>query len=350
MSGKHIAAIVWALIAFVLAPAPARAQETEDSPAPPGPAAGKPTPRPPAPEGSVVAGSFPRSFVIPGTDVSLRIGGLVTGSVLWYLKGANTGGALNNTGGSSENYTEGQGSNGNLASIPLNGVPAPGAVGFAHSRSSTWDFSGKTSRFFLDARGPSPYGEVKGYVELDFGAVNPFTDLNNNRSSVNGYIARFRQGYAALGGLLVGQTQGTFTDNDSLPELLDFNGQTGINFVARTPQVRYTYALGHGVTIAIAAENPTPSVAGPFGPYLTDTNQIPNIGSCAALTTPATSVRPGRQRLAGPRARRTSQMRASAAARSSTPCKTLCPISFCAAVSRSPGGTCRLVWQRSATR
>jgi hypothetical protein len=203
MSGKHIAAIVWALIAFVLAPAPARAQETEDSPAPPGPAAGKPTPRPPAPEGSVVAGSFPRSFVIPGTDVSLRIGGLVTGSVLWYLKGANTGGALNNTGGSSENYTEGQGSNGNLASIPLNGVPAPGAVGFAHSRSSTWDFSGKTSRFFLDARGPSPYGEVKGYVELDFGAVNPFTDLNNNRSSVNGYIARFRQGYAALGGLLV---------------------------------------------------------------------------------------------------------------------------------------------------
>jgi hypothetical protein len=299
MSGKHLAAIVWALIAFVLAPTPARAQETEDSPAPPGPAAGKPTPRPPAPEGSVVAGSFPRSFVLPGTDVSLRIGGLVTGSVLWYLKGAQIGGALNNQGGSSENYTDGQGGNGNLGSIPLNGVPAPGAAGFAHSRSSTWDFSGKTSRFFLDARAPSPYGEVKGYVEFDFGAVNPFTDLNNNRSSVNGYIARFRQGYAALGGLLAGQTQGTFTDNDSLPELLDFTSETGINFVARTPQVRYTQALGYGATIAIAIENPNPSVAGPFGPYFTDTSQIPNMASCAALTTPATSVATGTATIGG---------------------------------------------------
>jgi hypothetical protein len=104
---------------------------------------------------------------------------------------------------------------------------------------------------------------------------------------------------SALGGLLAGQTQGTFTDNDSLPELVDFNSETGINFVARTPQVRYTYSLGHGATIAIAVENPTPSVAGPFGPYLTDTNQIPNIGSCAALTTPATSVATGTATLGG---------------------------------------------------
>ena len=113
------------------------------------------------PGGPVLAGGFPRSFAIPGSDVSLRIGGQVIGGVLWYLKGANTGGALGNQGGSSENYTDGQGSVGNLASIPLDGVPASNAIGFAHSRSSTWDFSGKLSRVFLDARGPSAYGEIK---------------------------------------------------------------------------------------------------------------------------------------------------------------------------------------------
>jgi len=37
--------------------------------------------------GPVLAGRFPRSFAIPGTDVSLRVGGQGVGSVLWYLKG-----------------------------------------------------------------------------------------------------------------------------------------------------------------------------------------------------------------------------------------------------------------------
>jgi|HubBroStandDraft_6_1064221.scaffolds.fasta_scaffold66276_1 hypothetical protein len=231
----------------------------------------------------VVAGSFPRSLLIPGTDVSLRIGGQGVGSVLWYLKGANTGGALGGQGGSSQ-YTDGQGGTGNLPSIPLAGLPASGAIGFAHSRSSAWDFSGKASRIFLDARSPSPYGEVKAYIEFDFLAMTPNTNLNNNRGSVNGYIPRFRQGYAALGGLLAGQTQGTFLDVDSLPELLDLASQTSITFIARTPQVRYTYPLPYGASIAVAAENPSPSVAGPFGAYFTDTNQIPTSSSCAALT------------------------------------------------------------------
>src|SRR6516165_2553206 len=42
-----------------------------------------------------IAGSFPRSFLIPGTDVSLRIGGQGVGSVVWYIKGSAVGGALN---------------------------------------------------------------------------------------------------------------------------------------------------------------------------------------------------------------------------------------------------------------
>ncbi|MBV9964281.1 MAG: porin [Alphaproteobacteria bacterium] len=254
-----------------------------------------PPPPPPGvpggPGGPVVAGSFPRSFVIPGTEVSLRVGGQGVGSVLWYLKGAAAGGALNGNGGQpNEIFTDGQGGTGNLASIPLNThtfaiVGAP--VGFAHSRSSAWEFSGKQSRVFLDARTPSPYGEVKAYIEFDFAASNASTILNNNQGSVNGYIPRLRQGYATLGPLLMGQTQGTFTDNDSEPELLDFGGTTGTPFVARTPQARYTYALPYGMSVAASIENPNPNFAGPFGSYFTDTNQIPTEAACAALTTPA---------------------------------------------------------------
>ena len=100
----------------------------------------------PGPGGPVMAGSFPRSFAIPGTEVSLRIGGQGVGSVLWYLKGAAVGGALGGTGSKNETFTDGQGGTGNLPGIPLNthtfsNTAAP--VGFSHSRSSEWDFSAK---------------------------------------------------------------------------------------------------------------------------------------------------------------------------------------------------------------
>src|SRR5881275_898749 len=246
---------------------------------------------PGGPGGPVMAGSFPRSFVVPGTEVSLRVGGQGVGTVVWYMKGSAVGGALNGQGSFNETYVDGQGGTGNLPGIPLNThtfSAGPGApVGFAHSRSSEWDFSGKQSRIFLDARTPSPYGEVKAYIEFDFAASNTNTILNNNQGSVNGYIPRFRQGYATLGGLLAGQTQGTFTDNDADPELLDFGGSTASLFVSRTPQVRYTYPLPYGMSVAVAAENPSPNFAGPFGTFFTDTNQIPNIAACSALTTPA---------------------------------------------------------------
>src|SRR5947207_6419001 len=308
MSGRWdagvVPAIAWSLpVVFVLATglSAARADELADlranqellqrridqlaqvPPPPPAPSGG--------PGGPVLAGSFPRSFVIPGTEVSLRVGGQGVGSVIWYLKGQAVGGALNGQGGFNETYVDGQGGTGNLPGIPLNNhtfSAGPGAaVGFAHSRSSEWDFSGKQSRLFLDARTPSPYGEVKAYIEFDFAASNTNVILNNNQGSVNGYIPRLRQGYATLGGLLMGQTQGTFTDNDSEPEILDFGGQTGTPFVARTPQVRYTYPLAYGMSVAVAAENPSPNFAGPFGTFFTDTNQIPTAASFAALTTPA---------------------------------------------------------------
>jgi hypothetical protein len=227
-----------------------------------------------------IAGSFPRSFLVPGTDVSLRVGGQGVGSLVWYIKGCSSGGAFNGQGACNETFTDGQGGTGNLASIPLNGT-------VAHSRSSQWVFSGKQSNLFLDARVPSAWGEIAAFVSLDFSASNTNTILNNNEGSVSGYIPRLREGYVRWGGLLAGQTIGTFVDNDSSPELLDFGGQTGINFVARTPQIRYTYLLPMGQSVAASIEQNNSSFAGPFGTYFVDTNQIPNAASCSAVITPA---------------------------------------------------------------
>src|SRR5260370_1410076 len=213
MSGKRGAgfmpAIGWSLPVFVLATglsttawadelADLRAnqellQRRVDQLAQAGPSVG------PGPGGPVMAGSFPRSLVIPGTEVSLRIGGQGVGSVLWYLKGAATGGALGGTGSKNETFTDGQGGTGNLSSIPLNthtfsNTAAP--VGFSHSRSSEWDFSGKQTRVFLDAPTPSPYGEVKAYIEFDFSASNTTTTSTTNQASDTAHIPPFRPSYA----------------------------------------------------------------------------------------------------------------------------------------------------------
>ncbi|HKM70536.1 MAG TPA: hypothetical protein VJX94_10855, partial [Stellaceae bacterium] len=89
----------------------------------------------------VVGGSFPRSFLIPGTDTSLRIGGFANASVLWYLKGAAPAGQLDGQGGNpNTTFTDGQGGTGNLASIPLNNAIGNGG------RSSATFISPKQSR------------------------------------------------------------------------------------------------------------------------------------------------------------------------------------------------------------
>jgi hypothetical protein len=302
MSGKPevriIPTLAWAIPAFVLAAdlSAARADELADlranqellqqrldqlSQA----AAG-------APASPIGVGSFPRSFLIPGTDTSMRVGGQAVGSVLWYIKGAATGGDLNGTGGFNFTFTDGQGSSGNLSGIPLKAPfgTAPNtatAAGYAYPRSQAIIFSGRQSQIYLDVRQPSAYGEIKAFVSFDFFAANTNTILNNNNSSTNGYIPRLRDGYATFDRLLMGQTAGTFLDNDSSPELLDFSGQTGIPFVARTGQVRYTYPLPNGMSIAIAAEQPEPQAVGPFGQFDYDTNEVPTLSACPTSTTAA---------------------------------------------------------------
>src|SRR5438094_1866909 len=86
----------------------------------------------------VTTGSFPRSFLIPGTDTSLRIGGIVNTNVVWYLHGARLGTALNGQGGNPGASNDGMGGTGGLPNIPLNNT-------VAHSRASSFDISSRQS-------------------------------------------------------------------------------------------------------------------------------------------------------------------------------------------------------------
>jgi hypothetical protein len=223
----------------------------------------------------VTTGSFPRSFLIPGTDTSLRIGGFANGSILWYLKGAAVGGALNSQGGNvNQTFTDGPGGTGNLASIPLNNT-----VG--HSRSSALTLSGKSSRILFDARTPTAWGEAKAYIELDFAVANTNTINNNNTGVASGFTTRFRKGYATLGGLLAGQETGILHDPDADPELVSQAGMASAAGRAREAQVKYTYQGPFGTVLTAGFENPVPRMNGTFAQADVDTNAIPGITACS---------------------------------------------------------------------
>src|SRR5689334_23294053 len=72
----------------------------------------------PVPGQAIIGGSFPRSFLIPGTETSIRLGGFIDLTGLYFLQGANSG----NPGLPSSNA----GQNGNLNSLPIGQQFVPG--------------------------------------------------------------------------------------------------------------------------------------------------------------------------------------------------------------------------------
>jgi hypothetical protein len=234
------------------------------------------------PGAPVTTGSFPRSFLIPGTDTSLRIGGYGNGRVIWRLQGAAPGGQLNGQGGNvNQTFMDGGGGTGNLGSIPLNNT-----VG--HSRSQTFTISGRESRLLFDARTPTAWGEAKAYIEVDFSFNNTNVVYSNNQGSTNSAITRFRKGYATLGGLEAGQDTGVLHDSDSDPEMVDNGGMATNAGRSRSAQVKYTYEGPYGTVFTVGAEGPVPRMQTTFAQTDLDTEQIATIAACGA--TAATAV------------------------------------------------------------
>src|SRR5215472_4284605 len=185
----------------------------------------------------VSGGSFPRSFLIPGTDTSLRIGGFANLNVLWYINGASQSGQLN-----------GQGGIKNLGSIPLNNS-------INRSRGESFDMSPRVSRFLFDARTPSAWGEIKAYLEMDFAYNNTNVNQSSASASTQAFYTRLRKAYGTFAGFEGGLDTGIMHDPDSDPELVDFGGGATSNGRGRETQIKYTYQGPYGIVLIVGAEN-----------------------------------------------------------------------------------------------
>ena len=112
---------------------------------------------------AMLGGSFPRSFLIPGTDTSIRVGGFIDETLDYYFVGGQPNG----------NQTTTVGATGQLESAPLNthavttvpGFPTPGnqvPQSAASSRGNgVFLQSPRETRLNVETRTPTAWGESR---------------------------------------------------------------------------------------------------------------------------------------------------------------------------------------------
>ena len=230
-----------------------------------------------------VAGSFPRSILIPGTDTSLKVYGQITEVVDYWM----SGGPVN---GSPQTTTVGD--NGQVQSIPLNNSAANLQN---HARSSgIFQQSPRESKIGFETRTPSPLGEVRTVMEFDWGRRDHFAPatFGNLTSVSDNLLPRLRYAYGTLGGLLAGQATSNFSDPDANAETLDFGGNVGEPGHVRIPQIRYTMPTWGGASLSVSAETPETDIGTQAGVEGSDAGVIPSLTtSCpAAAGTPCTTA------------------------------------------------------------
>ncbi len=159
----------------------------------------------------VVRGDFPRSFKIPGTDISLQVDGYVKFDFVY-----DDGVVLSGT---------------RLFPDTIRNDDGDGVT----------RFSAEQSRVSLFAQAPSPIGRVSGFVEADF--------FGASRG------ARLRHAYGRLGPVLAGQTWSTFMDPYALPQTVALTAPSGSIF-KRPVQIRWTRPLRETTQLAVALEEP----------------------------------------------------------------------------------------------
>ncbi|WMT77036.1 DcaP family trimeric outer membrane transporter [Bradyrhizobium sp. Ash2021] len=181
----------------------------------------------------VIAGDKKLSWKLPGSDVSLRIGGYAKLDAIGITGGDRSVGANDQF---------------NVFQIQSRGTSPTGTA----PGDPRTNIHARQSRIFVEAsKTDTPLGPARAYVEADF--FGPI-DLGTPTVS-NSHTFRLRHAYGEVGPLLAGQTWSTFVDPTTYPEVLDFTGPGGEAFI-RQGQVRYTHNFGGGLTASVAVENP----------------------------------------------------------------------------------------------
>ncbi|HLY55825.1 MAG TPA: porin [Stellaceae bacterium] len=239
------------------------------------------TAKPNLPPGSAtIAGSFPRSFLIPGTDTSIQIGGYVDLSASYFF----TGGA----------------NNANVAVPPVTGapvasglplaVPVPTSGLYGQQRQYGWfRMQASESRLFVETRTPTAWGQALTHVEFDFFGCTAGTYCNDLNTATNPDTPRLRLAYGTLGGFIAGQTWVPGNDLAAAPDIFDFGGDVGGWGWARAPQIGYKTDVPwlYGASVGVYAVQPYTQVATPLGSF-TDESIGVSVGSSPVAGTPAT--------------------------------------------------------------
>ncbi|MBV8736854.1 MAG: porin [Alphaproteobacteria bacterium] len=224
-----------------------------------------------APQTPSLGGSFPRSFLIPGTDTSIRVGGFVDFTALEFFNGGG------NVPGS--NYGTNSGQNGTLEALPLTGGFVPGQ-GFVNSslnatpsrNNGILEFSPQQSRLDIETRTPTAWGEARTFFAFDWAGCNNFSCQTLAQGGGNSILTRLRFAYGTLGGFLAGQALSNFSDADADTESMEFGGTMGSTGGQRIPQVRYTLPGPYGSAFSVSAENPWTTLITPGGVQSSDFN------------------------------------------------------------------------------
>ena len=240
------------------------------------------------------AGSFPQSFLIPGTNTSIAIYGSVK------LSFTSNWGSQHVT----DTSPSGIGATPNaISGLALNG---PGAATSSTSvnseeRALHGGLRGqvKSTQIFFETRTPSDLGEIKTVVMMDFGSLGlqanyigkgPGASTNSPSSGAgNNELPRIQFAYGTLGPWLFGQYNSNFVD----PLLInpDIGDQSQVGPLQtrniRRPQIRYTYLAGNGLSLSASLETNTytnltgtsTAIATPLSEDSTDTGGITNYPS-----------------------------------------------------------------------
>lgn len=166
----------------------------------------------------VSTGDFPGSINIPGTNISIAIGGFAQVDAITDT----------NNIGSTDSFI--------VSSIPTSGETA-----------GQTSFSARQTRLFVRTEAPTDWGPLITYVEGDF--FGP-----------DGTDFRLRHAYGQVGKEFVflgGQTYSTFMDASVYPAIFDYQGPNGMVLV-RQPMLRFTHNFRDDAKYSIALEDPNP--------------------------------------------------------------------------------------------